>query len=104
MSSADLAKWLDGRVFGSRIGDAMLIGSTRIEGAFFDVPRDLELPNGSIRALALSFDCHYDASIGRLSAGDLVQIEGRGRYRFMSEVIPGGDHSGKTTVELGTLK
>lgn len=104
MGIADLMKRVDARIDRSRIGDLLLVGSTGIKGHFFSQPREALGADGTVNAIAISFDCQYQAVIGTLSAGSLVEIEGHGRFRFLNELIPGGDDSGMTTLVLGAQK
>jgi len=104
MTVRDFMASVDARIFKSKVvQDVLLIGSTRIEGAFFEQPRELSLPGADIQAVQLSFECRYESKIGNLENGDIVTIEGHGRYRFKREVLPGGDESGITVIELGEL-
>lgn len=105
MSAADLMKRMDARIFRSRAGgDVAVINGKKINGAFFGKPRELFRANGEMLALALSFDCHYVPTIGELAPNDVIEIKGYGNYRFLREFVPGGDESGKTIIELGTIK
>lgn len=85
-------------------GEAMVVGTTEIPGKYFNRPREVVLPNGELQGLQISFDCQYEPAIGRLVSGDLVTIVGYGKFRFLSQVVPGGDESGLTHIELGMLK
>lgn len=102
MGIADLMKRVDARIDNSRIGDVLILGPIRISGHFFDTPR--EGLSGEVQATALSFDCQFQPAIGRLGAGAQVEIEGHGKYRFLNELVPGGDDSGMTTLVLGAIK
>lgn len=105
MTVRDFMADVDARIFKSPIvNDVLVIGSTRIDGAFWREARELQLVGGGVQAVQISFDCRYVALIGRLLPGDLVQVEGHARFRFLREIVPGGDESGKTIIELGELK
>jgi len=71
-----------------------------VEGAFFDKPRELVMPGGSVMTIALSFECQYREEFAALTAESLIEIDGV-RYRYLYEVQPGGDESGKTIIQLG---
>lgn len=96
---------MDARIDDSRIGYVLLLGgSMRIPGHFFRVPRIVESRVGNVQGVDLSFDCQYVPAIGNLGSGDQVEIEDCGKFRFLNEVDPGGDDSGKTTLVLGSIK
>lgn len=100
----DLMARVDARIYKSKIVRAlMLIGTESIEGAFFKDYRDYPLPDGGVAGLAISFECRYSASIGQLERNDLVSIDDYGEFRFLRELIPRGDESGKTIIELGSV-
>jgi hypothetical protein len=95
---------VDARILASPVvRDIMKIGSYEVPGVFFAEPREIPLAGGSVRGVELSFDCRWEKKISQLTEQDLVTIVGFGRYRFLCEVIPGGDASGMTTLELGAL-
>lgn len=101
----DVMRLVDERIFRSPIVRAvMTIGTHPIEGAFFDQPRELTMPEGGIGAIAISFECQYDPAIAELAEHDHVSVEGYGAFRFLRELLPGGDESGLTIIELGTVK
>ena len=97
----------------SALGEVAVFSSHEIRGVFNRAYREIELPNGNVAGLDLSFDCQYVAAIGELSVNDEIEIfaenelgarRSLGRYRFLRELIPGGDESGLTIIELGTIK
>lgn len=103
MTVRDRMAWADRRIFRSRVVEALAtFGDTQdIRGAFFQQPREVNLPGGTIMSIGLSFECRYVPEIANLEVGDPVTIDGYGSYRFLRELIPGGDESGLTVVELG---
>lgn len=94
---------IDRRVFSSRINKAVAsFGSTEnIAGTFFSQPREVLTVGGSFADVSLSFDCQYVPEIATLETGDDFVIEDIGTFRFLREVLPGGDESGLTIIELG---
>jgi hypothetical protein len=105
MSAADLMKRMDERIFRSRAGgDIAIVNSEEIAGAFWNKARDVTLASGEVVGLAISFDCHYVPVIGELATNDQIEVQGYGAFRFLRELVPGGDESGLTILELGTIK
>lgn len=105
MSAADLMKRMDARIFRSRAGgDVAVINGVDVQGAFFKKARDVSLASGEVIGLAISFDCHYDPVIAELAINDVIEITEQGTFRFLRELVPGGDESGLTILELGTIK
>lgn len=99
-----MAGW-DRRIYKSPIVRAMAsFGSHEIAGAFFAEPRELNLPSGAVQAVGLTFECHYEPAIAELTEGDMIDVDDYGPFRFLREVLPGGDESGLTIIELGTVK
>ena len=104
MTARDLMRRVDARIFNSRIiKDVLIIGSTRISGAFTRAARELVMPGGAVEGVAISFDCQYPSIVGQLEEGAIVTIEGHGRFRFLRELPPGGDHSGLVVLDLGEM-
>lgn len=103
MGVRDFMAAVDRRIFASPIVEALASfgETTGIAGAFHRKPREISLPGGDIQAITLSFDCHYVDELAQLEHGDDFTIEGEGTFRFLREVIPGGDESGLTIIELG---
>lgn len=97
--------WADRRIFRSRVVEALAtFGDTQdVRGAFFQQPREITLPGGAVMAVGLSFECRYVPEIGELQNGDPFAVEGYGTYRFLRELLPGGDESGLTIIELGEV-
>lgn len=95
--------WADRRIFRSRIVEALAtFGDTEdIRGAFHQQPREIEMPGGALMHVGLSFDCRYVPEIANLAINDPVTVEGYGTFRFLRELLPGGDESGLTIIELG---
>ncbi len=103
MSARDLMATIDARIFGSRIaGDQLEFGTNVLRGKFIRQPREVEMPGGGLRVVQLTFECRYDSDIASLAIGDEVTVQGWGNFRFLGELIPGGDESGFTVIELGT--
>lgn len=101
----DVMRRVDARIFRSPIVKAELtFGTHTIIGAFIDQPRELVLPEGGIAAIGISFECQYDPAIAGLAEHDVVGVTGYGLFRFLREMLPGGDESGLTILELGTIK
>lgn len=101
----DLMAKVDRRIFRSKIVSAIADFGVvdDVEGAFFDQPREVNLPIGGVMSLALSFECQYREEFAALEQGMLVTIDGV-RYRFLRELLPGGgDESGLTVIELGEV-
>lgn len=95
---------VDARIFKSPIVRAMLtFGDIQIAGAFFLDPREVVLPGGNVMGVATSFECQYTDDIATLSEGDELAVDDYGNFRFLRELQPGGDESGKTIIELGEI-
>lgn len=103
MTVRDFMARIDRRIFKSKIVEALAsFGSTEdIRGAFFQQYREINLPGGSVSGVGISFECQYVPAIAALAVGDPFTVEGYGTYRFLRELIPGGDESGLTVIELG---
>jgi hypothetical protein len=105
MSVKDLMRRTDARIYRSRIVRA--VGNfgvvDGVEGAFFEKPREVDLPGGGVMSIGISFECQYREEFAGLAAEQLVEIDER-RFRFLRELLPGGDESGKTVIELGQLR
>lgn len=103
MTVSDRMAWADRRIFRSRVVEALAtFGDTQdVRGAFFQQPREVNMPGGSVMSIGLSFECRYVPEIANLAIGDPVTVEGYGTFRFLRELIPGGDESGLTVIELG---
>lgn len=100
----DLMRDVDARIYASPIVHAVLaFGTSEIPGAFFDKPRQVALPGGDVMSVGISFECQYTNEIGDLQAQDHVSVDDYGTYRFLRELLPGGDESGKTIIELGQV-
>jgi hypothetical protein len=104
VSVRDFMAAVDARILKSPVvRDIMRIGSYEVPGVFFAEPREIPLAGGSVMGVEYSFDCRWEKKISNLSEQDLVTIVGFGRLRFLREVVPGGDSSGMTTIELGAI-
>lgn len=103
MGVRDLMARVDRRIFNSQVVRATsTFGDTSgVEGAFFKEPREIELPGGSVMRVGLSFDCQYVPEIADLAINDDFTVDGEGTFRFLRELLPGGNESGMTTIELG---
>ena len=99
-SLADQMAAIDAQIF-AEIGDTMLVGSVEVKGIFYRRYRELQLPDGGVAALDLSFDCQRNATVLGLQQGDEVEIKGD-VYRFERHVPVKADESGLVTLELGT--
>lgn len=97
--------WADRRIFRSRIVEAFAtFGDTQdVRGAFFSQPREVTLPGGNVMGIGLSFECRYVPEIADLAINDPFTVDGYGTYRFLRELLPGGDESGLTIIELGEV-
>jgi hypothetical protein len=102
MSVRDFMAGVDARIYASPIVRAvMTFGTNRVIGAFFLESREIQFPDGSIMGIAISFECRWVPALALLSAQDEVSVDDYGSFRFMRELQPGGDESGKTVIELG---
>lgn len=103
MTVRDVMAVFDRRILRSRIvKDLADFGTaTGVEGAFHMQPRVIELPHGGVVGVALSFDTRASNEISQLQLNDPFTIQGHGTYRFLRELVPGGDESGLTIIELG---
>lgn len=98
----DRMRRIDARIYRSWIVKAVAtIGTAEISGAFFSKAREITMPGGNVMGIGISFECQYDAAIGQLELNELISIDDYGSFRFLRELIPGGDESGKTVIELG---
>lgn len=98
----DFMRRIDARIYQSRIVKAIaLIGTEPLAGAYFSEAREIEMPDGSLRGVQQSFECQYVPIIATLVRGDIIAIDDYGEFRFLREMQPGGDESGKTVIELG---
>jgi len=90
-------------------GEAAVISGTEVLGKFFNRYRELDYSNGTTVGLSISFDCQWQDFMADLEEGDTITIKYRGTdkadesYRFLRRIPPGGDESGKVTLELGTV-
>lgn len=99
----DRMEWADRRIMRSRIVQAFATmgGTSQIQGAFFQQPREIPMPGGAVQTVGITFECRYIPEIQTMITGDAVVIEGYGTFRFLRELLPGGDESGLTIIELG---
>lgn len=81
------------------LGDRMVIGSTEVKGKFFRRYREIQMPDGSVSALDLSFDCNVSDEVLALEEDDVVTIQDT-EYRFRRHIPEGGDESGLVVLEL----
>lgn len=105
MTVRDRMAWADRRIFKSRIVEALAtFGDTQdVRGAFFDQPREVVVAVGNLQSVGISFECRYVPEIGELQLNDPFTVEGYGTFRFLRELLPGGDESGLTIIELGEV-
>lgn len=104
MSVKDVMAVVDARILNSPIvKDKLLIGSTEFIGAFTRDPILVDLPGGGVEGVETSFACRANALFNQLEPGTPVQIEGHGYFRLLREILPGGDESGLTVLELGDM-
>lgn len=104
MTVRDFMSRVDRRIFRSKIVRALAsFGDTQdVAGAFFKQPREIELAGGALQSVAISFECHYVDELADLAEGDPFTVDGV-TYRYIREVLPGGDESGLTIIELGEV-
>lgn len=83
------------------IGDILTFGSDTVKGIFFKRYRQIELQDGAIMALDISFDCQTTdhAWVMALEEGDEVEIGGN-TYLFGRHIPQGADESGLVVLEL----
>jgi hypothetical protein len=98
MSAADKMPEIREMVFGI-IGDRAAIGSEEIKGKFFRRYREIQLPDGSVSGLEISFDCQVSDTVLALEEGDTITIK-ETQYKFRRHVPIGGDETGLCTLEL----
>jgi GrpB-like predicted nucleotidyltransferase (UPF0157 family) len=106
-SLADMMKTVDAKIYAA-IGELAHIGSTNVPGIFSKKYLEVQLENGTVAGLAISFSCQYDDVVAALTAGtniDVLNQDGvvMGTYKFIRHVPPGGEESGRVHLELGTL-
>jgi hypothetical protein len=82
------------------VGEDAIIGGTEVSGIFHRRYREIQLQDGSIAGLDLSFDCQVTDEVLALVRGDLVVFEGE-NYPFIQPFPEGGDESGLIILELG---
>jgi hypothetical protein len=100
----DFMRGIDARLYAAPVVHAVArFGTDELQGAFFDKPREVSLPNGGVMGLAISFECQYDPAIATLNTNDLIAVDDYGSFRFLREIQPGGDESGKTIMILGEV-
>lgn len=83
-------------------GETLVSGTNEIVGAFNKGHREIEMRDGSIAALDISFDCQIADWIAALGEGDPVTVEGTS-YRFVRRIPDGGDETGLVIIELGSV-
>jgi hypothetical protein len=98
MSVADKMPEIREMIFGI-IGDRASIGSDEVKGKFFRRYREIQLPDGSVSALDISFDCQVSDIVLALVEDDPITIKGT-QYKFRRHIPIGGDESGLITLEL----
>ena len=82
------------------LGDDAIIGGTEVKGCFHRRYREVQLQDGSVAGLDLSFDCQVTAEVLALARGDYVVFEDE-NYPFIRAYPEGGDESGLCILELG---
>lgn len=93
---------VDALIF-AHLGEILLVGGVEVPGMFHRQPREIQLNNGSIVGLEISFDCQINATVKALAKNAVVSIKGKPEtYRFVRRVPPDGDESGLVILELGT--
>lgn len=92
---------IDAEIFAA-IGETLAIGTNDHKGIFYNQHRVIELRDGSIAALDISFDCQITDAIKSLAENEQVTVEGHG-FRFIRRLPDQGDESGKVTLELGKV-
>jgi hypothetical protein len=98
----DLMRRVDARIYHSRVVRAVArFGTSEITGAYFQKPREVILPGGGVQTVGLSFECQHVPAIADLIEGDEISIDDYGTFRFLHELLPGGDESGRTIMVLG---
>jgi hypothetical protein len=104
MGVRDLMARVDARIYASQIVRAVMIfGTSELPGAFFRKPREVALAGGQVMGVGISFECQWTNEIGNLTREDHVTVENEGTFRFLRELEPWGDESGKTVIELGEV-
>jgi hypothetical protein len=98
MSVADKMPEIREMIFGV-IGDRAFIGSEEVKGKFFLRYREIQMPDGSISALDISFDCQVSDIVLALVEDDTITIKST-QYKFRRHIPIGGDESGLCTLEL----
>ena len=98
----DFMRAVDARIYSSPIVRAVMsFGTSELQGCYFSKPREIVLPGGAVQHVGMSFECQYDDDIATLANGDPVAVDDYGTFRFLHELQPGGDESGKTIILLG---
>lgn len=105
-SLADAMKAVNAQIF-EAIGEVMLVGSTEVQGIFNKKPREIQVDNGALVGLGLTFDCQYSDTVASLMEGDEVKIKMNNvdtpeTYFFMRRIPADGDETGRVIIELGT--
>ena len=103
MTVRDRMAWADRRIFRSRVVEALAtFGDTQdIRGAFFQQPREVNLPGGSLMSIGLSFECRYVPEIANLAVGEPFTVEGYGlplparTHPWRRRVRPHRDRAGR---------
>jgi hypothetical protein len=105
-SLAGSMRSIDAKIF-ARIGEVLLIGSTRVPGIFSNKYHEIQLPSDTIVGLDVSFDCQYTYLIGQLKENDEVKVFADktllGTFRFIRRIPSKGDETGKVILELGSV-
>lgn len=95
---------VDARLDASPISDDLILPSGDIiRGRFFLGHREIELRDGSIAALEISFSGPATSEVLRLVENELVRYRGVA-YRFVRRLPNRGDETGRVVLELGTLR
>lgn len=84
-----------------KIGDTLTFGSDSLKGIFYSRYRQIELDDGSVIALDVSFDCQVTGHewVLNLVEDDEVVVAGT-TYRFGRRLPERGDESGLVTLAL----
>lgn len=104
MGVKDFMASRDARLVKSRIvREVITAAGVDIEGAFEREAIDVNLGDGAISSIALTFACPWRDELAGLSEQDIVSIADIGQFRFVRAIPPGGDESGWVTLQLGEL-
>ena len=96
---ASLMEKYDRKIFDS-VGDAISHGSVEVQGVFYRIERQVQIEQGLVTTLELSFDCRY-SDVSNLVEGDTVTLVRTAETFTFRRFIPDkGDETGRVTLEL----